>query len=100
MTRAEILTAAGNAVLRDRNRSYGEPENSFGDIEQIWAALDLARGDRPRGAADVALYLIAVKLIRAATNPQHLDSWVDIAGYAACGGELAGRFEIAEASHG
>ena len=38
---------------------------------------------------DVALYLNAVKMVRAATNPQHADTWTDLCGYSALGGELA-----------
>ena len=30
-----------------------------------------------------------LKTVRAWGNPDHGDNWVDIAGYAACGGELA-----------
>jgi hypothetical protein len=32
--------------------------------------------------------MIAVKLARLKTSPDHIDSWVDLAGYAAIGGEL------------
>jgi len=89
MTRADILSAAAECVLRDRAATHGEAENGFTSIAAIWAALDQARGDRPRNAADVALYLAGLKLVRAATNPAHADNWIDLAGYAACGGEIA-----------
>ena len=52
-------------------------------------ALLVVECARARGAADVALYMIGVKLVRAAANPGHVDSWVDIAGFAALGGEIA-----------
>lgn len=32
-----------------------------------------------------------LKIARLANNPEHMDSWVDLAGYAACGGEISGR---------
>ena len=35
--------------------------------------------------------LVDLKTVRAWGNPAHDDNWVDIAGYAACGGEIAGR---------
>ena len=91
MTRAEILDAARAAVTTDRNSTYGEPEESFQAVAAIWYALDQARGARSRGPADVALYLAALKMVRATSNPAHADSWVDLAGYAACGGEIAAR---------
>ena len=91
MTRAEILDAARAAVTTDRNSTYGEPEDSFHAVAAIWYALDQARGARSRGPADVALYLAALKMVRATSNPAHADSWVDLAGYAACGGEIAAR---------
>ena len=30
-----------------------------------------------------------LKIARASANPEHIDSWIDGAGYMACGGELA-----------
>ena len=89
MTRADILSMAGTCISSDRAATYGDARAGFGAIADIWAALDRARGARRRGPADVAAYMIAVKLVRAATSPGHLDSWVDIAGYAALGGEFA-----------
>lgn len=89
VNRADILSCASACVLRDRAAIHGRAENGFDAIAQVWAALDQARGDRPRSGADVALYLAGLKLIRAATNPAHADNWIDLAGYAACGGEIA-----------
>jgi hypothetical protein len=38
----------------------------------------------------VALMMAWLKIVRASGNPGHEDSFVDLAGYAACGAELAG----------
>lgn len=89
MIRTEILSTAGDYVTRDRAAAHGRAEDGFAAIAQIWDALDAARGDRARSALDVALYMAGLKLVRAATNPAHADNWVDLAGYAACGGEIA-----------
>lgn len=89
MIRTEILGHADTCINRDRAATYGSAQTGFDAIAQVWSALDEARGDRARGAADVALYMIGVKLVRAAANPGHVDSWVDIAGFAALGGEIA-----------
>lgn len=89
MTRAEILDTARQIVTHDRNVTHGEPENIHRQIVAGWAALDEARGDRPRDASDAALYMAWLKLVRASANPQHIDSVIDAAGYAAIAGEIA-----------
>jgi hypothetical protein len=86
MTRKECLDAAGACVLKDRNVTYGGPESSFAKIAAGWSAL---KGVEIT-AADVALMMAWIKIVRASSNPGHDDSWIDLAGYAACGAELAG----------
>lgn len=85
MTRKECLDTAGKAVLTDRAREYGGPEDSFALIAALWSrytGCDIS-------TADVAAMMILLKLARVEGNPRHMDSWVDIAGYAACGAECA-----------
>ena len=41
---------------------------------------------------EVVLCMIAVKMSRLCRVPDHRDSWTDIAGYAALGGEIADNF--------
>ena len=85
MTRKECLDAAGKAVLTDRAREYGHPEDNFGLIAALWSRYT----ERDISSADVAAMMILLKLARIEGNPRHADSWVDIAGYAACGAECA-----------
>jgi hypothetical protein len=87
MTRQEILKAAEDCVCRDRQATHGAPENSFGKIASVWSALlgITIRDDQ------VTIMLNALKGVRAWDNPGHDDNWVDMAGYAACGGELVGK---------
>ena len=85
MTRKECLDAAAKAVLTDRNAAYGEPEDCFGLIAALWSRYT----ERDISSADVAVMMILLKLARVEGNPRHTDSWVDIAGYAACGAECA-----------
>jgi hypothetical protein len=40
-------------------------------------------------STDVAVMLALLKVARIKQNPNHTDNWIDIAGYAACGGEIA-----------
>ena len=86
MTRKECLDKAAQCVLQDRARQYGQVENNFERIADLWEAYLHA----PISALDVAMMMALLKIARARTNPAHGDSWVDLAGYAACGAELAG----------
>lgn len=83
MTRKELLEKAMQATT-ERAIQYGKPENVFEQIANLWSAylgLDL-------GAVDVAMLMVLFKVARAQSNPQNMDSWIDMAGYAACGAEM------------
>lgn len=84
--RTVLLTRASETVNGRREVEYSGPEDSFASIAALWTALF----KREFTATDVALAMAAVKLARLSVNPQHADSWVDLAGYAACGFEVAG----------
>lgn len=84
MTRAEILDTAKEYVTKDRAASHGDMEDNFARIGALWSAhlgVEVT-------ATDVALMMGLLKIARAKSNPSHADNWVDLAGYAACGGEL------------
>lgn len=90
--RKGILDEASQYVTQDRNASYGEPEDNFGAIAAVWHAQGFRKFDKHGvpvaiNATDVALMLAGMKLARLKTNPSHRDSWVDLAGYAACGAD-------------
>lgn len=91
-TRHAILDAALAAVT-DRSNAYGAVESNFNRIAALWNTHIV---NRYRGqdsfyfdAVDVALMLALLKIARIENMPGHMDSWVDLAGYAACGGEAA-----------
>lgn len=91
MKREEILESARTCVCTDRNKQYGEPEDNFKAIAEMWMSHFKAKGyDVSITATDVALMLIEFKVARAITakSPKS-DTFIDIAGYAACGGEIA-----------
>lgn len=92
MTREDILDTAKNCVCNDRNGQYGEPEDNFAVIADFWRAyLYAVTGERVDiKAADVASMMVLFKVARVATATGNVsaDSFVDIAGYAACGGEI------------
>lgn len=84
MTRSEILEKARQCVCEDRDRQYGHPEDNFGKIAELWSAY---RGEYFL-VKDVAMMMALVKVARIYAG-ESIDSYVDLAGYAACGGELA-----------
>ena len=88
MTRKEILTEAEKCVNGDRDLQYGEPEDNFLEIAKLWNAYL----DTDIGAEDVAIMMCLFKIARLKSSYyQSKDSWIDLIGYAACGGEIAGR---------
>lgn len=86
MNRADVLTTAAQAVTVDRAATHGSLEDNFSSIAAIWSA----RLHVEITPIQVAIMMIDLKTVRAWGNPAHGDNWVDMAGYAACGGELAG----------
>jgi len=84
MTRAELLDQAKACVVGDREQDYGSPEQNFSRIAEFWATYL----DYHVTAKDVAAMLALLKIARIASGHAKADNWVDLAGYAACGGEI------------
>ena len=88
-TRETVLEEAKRCVCGHREQDYGTPEGNFQKIGDLWSIyLDC---NVKIDANDVAAMMALLKIARISVNPEHMDSWVDLAGYAACGGEIAGR---------
>ena len=84
-TRANLLDTAKNHVTKDRQADHGDAENNFTRIAGYWSVhLGV-----PIAAHDVAVMMALLKVARIKSNPEHVDNWVDGAGYFACGGEIA-----------
>lgn len=83
--REDILDTAKQYVTQDRQATHGNPEDTFGLIAAYWSA----HLDTTITATDVAAMMALLKLARAKANPGNQDNWIDLAGYAACAGELA-----------
>ncbi len=75
----ELMLNQAAAAVANRRDVYGDPVTSMTAVAQRWS-ITL---DRPITPAQVALCLIDLKLARLAANPGHIDSMIDIAGYAA-----------------
>ena len=83
MKRKEILDRAA-VIVGGKDSQHGNAENNFDKIARLWYAYKGV----PFSAKDVAVMMILLKVARIASGHQNDDNFVDIAGYAACGGEL------------
>lgn len=85
MKKDDVLDTAKTYVCGPREQTYGSAADNFGRIAKLWSAYLSV----PVSASDVACMMILLKMSRLNTTPDHTDSWIDIAGYAACGGEVS-----------
>lgn len=91
LTREDCLEAAKIAVTGQRESDYGSPEDSFTTIAALWSAylgevLEDVLSLRP---VDVAAMMSLLKIARIGGGNATADSFIDLAGYAACGCEIA-----------
>ena len=85
MNRANCLKKADECVNGKREQDYGSPESNFLSIAKLWSAykgIDFS-------ALDVSMMMSLLKIARIRTGTATEDSFVDLAGYAACGCEIA-----------
>lgn len=86
MTQRDVtLDTAKDLISGQRAEEYGDATESFTRLAHIWTGV-LGVEVAPE---KVALLLAGLKLSRLAATPAHADSWVDLAGYAALGSEVA-----------
>lgn len=90
MKRADILRAAEKCVCGQREQDYGSPENNFEIIAGFWTAYK----GIPFTPNDVAMMMALLKIARIKSGGGMEDSFVDLAGYAACGGELVTEIPV------
>lgn len=96
MNREEILSKARECVCGQRETDYGKPEDNFERIAKLWNAY-LSSGltdilQEPLiNAKDVAVMMALLKIARIKSGNGSDDCYVDLAGYAACAGEIAER---------
>jgi hypothetical protein len=80
-----MLREAEALVDGDRNAQYGDPRQDFQRTAAMWSAY-LGVEVAPH---DVAALMAILKISRIRWSPAKRDSWVDLAGYAACGWHCA-----------
>lgn len=98
MTREDILIGAGDAVSGTRHEDYGKAEDNFKTIAKLWNAYlhDAVSIE----AKDVAAMMALLKIARISSGHAKSDNWIDLAGYAACGGEIESKKEMETDNHG
>jgi hypothetical protein len=68
-------------VTEDRRDVYGDPQDTYRRISGMRAVVDECADPQIREI----LAMIVTKVARLIQTPDHLDSWVDVAGYSRCG---------------
>ena len=96
VNRNEILKLAEKLVSKDRNEQYGEPSEAFAVIGELWTTYMRHRRARVEledqlhiARYDVGVMLSLMKIARLMQKPKKMDTHVDLAGYAACTGEIS-----------
>ena len=84
MTRSETLHKAKACVCGQRENEYGSPEDNFTAIAGFWSVYKGVEFT----ANDVAMMMALLKIARIRTGTATDDSYVDLAGYAACGADI------------
>lgn len=88
-SRRDVLKAAEKCVCGKREQDYGTPESNFQLIADLWNGYlgFTDPGDKVK-PTDVAMMMALMKIARIRNGGGSGDSFVDLAGYAACGGEI------------
>jgi hypothetical protein len=85
MNRGKILDEAKRLTQSDRQNTYGDPLINHQRIADLWSVY-LGNKVTP---SQVALCLCLVKIARLMETENHLDSFIDLAAYAAIAGEVS-----------
>jgi hypothetical protein len=92
--RREALAEVEKCVCADRQNTYGDAEENFANIATLVNVFLGKKLKEPLDRLDVAMLSICIKMARCSNTPRHLDHWIDIAGYAACGAGIIKREKL------
>lgn len=84
ISRNGILSKAESIINGERQGTYGNAEDSFQTIADMWSAYL----NTEILSEDVANMMILMKVARNSSGVYKDDNWIDICGYAALGGEI------------
>lgn len=98
MRRKDILEEAIKQVTGHREEDYGKVEDNFKTIADFWTIYlnDKLSCLSEITSKDVAVMMSLLKIARIKSDTKS-DSYVDLAGYAACAGEIGIIEEIKRA---
>jgi len=82
-TRVSVLEDAKQLVSKDRAEIYGDSKSNHDRIAKLWSVIL----DKEITSQQVIMCMTALKLARLIQTPDHTDTWTDICGYGALGGE-------------
>ena len=88
MNREEILQTASQYITKDRDATHGDAEDNFENVASLWIWWMYGRDRCVFNGLDVAIMMVLFKIARIKGNPDHVDSYVDAAGYLAIAGEI------------
>jgi|TARA_R110000803_G_scaffold38422_3_gene83013 hypothetical protein len=90
MNRNELLDKAKETINGDRAKDYGDARDNFDRIATGWNVIINGAMKSHGYVTDqhIALMMDWVKTARLCENIDHIDSWVDKAGYTALGAEF------------
>lgn len=82
-TRVKVLENAKQLVNKDRAKVYGDSKINHDRIAKFWSVIL----GKEITSQQVIMCMTALKLARLIETPDHTDTWTDICGYGALGGE-------------
>lgn len=94
--RTVILEKAEQCVNGSREQDYGTPESNFSTIASLWETYLNSKHNTRQvrdelisiSPVDVAMMMSLLKIARVSSGNGTEDCYVDLAGYAACAGEI------------
>ena len=88
MTRDELLEEAKTLINGPRAEQYGSALINHERIATIWNVLLQRKLLSKITPEEVTMMMIGLKLARLSQDADQNDTWIDIIGYAALGGEI------------
>ena len=84
MTKKEVITTL-DEVLNNRGKDYGSPRHNHQIAADLFNAYLKRHPNKDNlQPEDTMVLMVLIKIARLVSTPQHVDSLLDIAGYAAC----------------
>jgi len=78
--RGRVLLKAVEIINGERQDSYGNPEDTFGEIAEVWNWW-LGDSNAPISRSDVAMMMCLMKIAREKNGAEKIDNIVDACGY-------------------